>query len=262
MAGPADPLQESGDRTGRADLHDQVDVADVDAQLERRRRHDRLEFARFQLSLRLQPLDRRRASRGGCLDVSLAQLFGQLVREPLGQPPRVDEDQRRAVLLDQLDEPFVNLGPLLVHADAPSSVRGSSIARSSVARVADVDDIAGESRAAAAGRVASADEKAGRPLDRFLRRRQADPLQRAGRTRDSSRSSVERQMRAALVADHRVDFVDDHGVDVAERLPALGGREHQIQRFGRRHQNMRRPADEGRAVATPACRPSAAPREY
>ena len=46
MPGPADPLQKRGDRTRRADLAHQVDVADVDAQLQRRRGHDRLQLAR------------------------------------------------------------------------------------------------------------------------------------------------------------------------------------------------------------------------
>ena len=46
MAGPADALQERGDRARRADLAHEVDVADVDAQLQRRRGDDRFQLAR------------------------------------------------------------------------------------------------------------------------------------------------------------------------------------------------------------------------
>ena len=42
VAGAADPLQEAGDRARRAELADEVDVADVDAELERGGRDQRL----------------------------------------------------------------------------------------------------------------------------------------------------------------------------------------------------------------------------
>src|SRR6185437_16230752 len=45
MAGAADALQEGRDRARRTDLADEVDVADVDAELERGGRHQRPEFA-------------------------------------------------------------------------------------------------------------------------------------------------------------------------------------------------------------------------
>ena len=45
VAGAADALQEGGDRARRAELADEVDVADVDAELERSRGHQRLQLA-------------------------------------------------------------------------------------------------------------------------------------------------------------------------------------------------------------------------
>ena len=48
VAGTADALQEGRDRARRADLADEIDVADVDAELERGGRHQRLEFAALQ----------------------------------------------------------------------------------------------------------------------------------------------------------------------------------------------------------------------
>ena len=66
VPGPADALQERGDRARRAELADQVDVADVDAQLQRRRGHDRLQAAL------LEPLLRSAAGCGatGCRDAT------------------------------------------------------------------------------------------------------------------------------------------------------------------------------------------------
>ena len=46
VIGSADPLEERGDRSGRPDLAHQLDRADVDAQLERRRGHERLQLPR------------------------------------------------------------------------------------------------------------------------------------------------------------------------------------------------------------------------
>ena len=56
MAGAPDALQEARDRARRADLADQVDLADVDAELERGGRHQRLELAVLEPLLGVEPL--------------------------------------------------------------------------------------------------------------------------------------------------------------------------------------------------------------
>ncbi len=48
-------LEQGRDRTGRADLHDQVDVADVDPELERRRRDEDAQRARLEALLGVVP---------------------------------------------------------------------------------------------------------------------------------------------------------------------------------------------------------------
>ena len=48
MSRPADALQRDGDRSRRADLADEIDGADVDAELERRGGDDRLQLAGFE----------------------------------------------------------------------------------------------------------------------------------------------------------------------------------------------------------------------
>ena len=56
-----------------------------------------------------------------------------------------------------------------------------------------------------------------------------------------------RQMRAALAGNQRVNFVDHHGFDRTQRLARVGGQQ-QIERLGRGDQNVRRMAQEARAL--------------
>ena len=113
VAGAADALQQRGDAMRRADLADQIDVADVDAELERRGRHERLQRAGLQPVLGVEPRLLRQAAvmRG---DRVVAEPLAQVTRQPFRQPPRVDEHQRRRVRLDQLGQPVVVLLPDLV----------------------------------------------------------------------------------------------------------------------------------------------------
>src|SRR5262245_46085698 len=46
-----------------------------------------------------------------------------------------------------------------------------------------------------------------------------------------------------------MDFIQDHGADGAKHLSPAGAREEQVERLGRRDQNMRRPLEHGRAIA-------------
>jgi hypothetical protein len=48
-------------------------------------------------------------------------------------------------------------------------------------------------------------------------------------------------MHAPLVVGDRVNFVDDHRFDIAQNRAALFGSEQNVERLGRRHQNVRRP---------------------
>ena len=125
VAGPADALQPTRHRARRLDLDDQVDRAHVDAELERAGGHQALELAPLELVLDLQPLlARQRAVVGlddvvpgrvpGGLVAAVLALEGQLVEaggQPLGQAAGVHEDQRGAVLLDQLEQAGVDGRP-------------------------------------------------------------------------------------------------------------------------------------------------------
>ena len=96
VAGPSDTLQEAGDRARRAELAHEIHVADVDAELERCGRHQRLELAALQPLLGGQPQLLRHAAVMR-RDLLLAEALRQMARDPLREAARVDEDERRAM---------------------------------------------------------------------------------------------------------------------------------------------------------------------
>jgi hypothetical protein len=110
MSAPADPLQAARDRRRRFDLHHHVDGAHVDPELERRRGDECPQRARLQEILDLHALRPRDRSVMRA-DEGLARQLVQRAGEPLRQPPAVDEDQRRPVCADDLQEPRVNRRP-------------------------------------------------------------------------------------------------------------------------------------------------------
>jgi hypothetical protein len=103
-----------------------------------------------------------------------------------------------------------------------------------------------------AGAVVEAAEVTGHDVERPLGGGQADAL---GRPFADVGQALERQrqVRAALGGHQRVDLVDDHGLDPAQRVAGLG-REHEVERLGRGDEDVGRVADElaahvGRRVA-------------
>ena len=115
---PERPTRCSATAIARGELiwHDQIDGADIDSEFERSGRHQHSYLAFFQLALGRQPqLARQAAVMRGHL--FFAHALAQLMGHALGHAARVDEDQRRAVLLDQLDEAVVNLVPHFVGGD-------------------------------------------------------------------------------------------------------------------------------------------------
>ena len=68
-----------------------------------------------------------------------------------------------------------------------------------------------------------------------------------GRAQRGEPLDRQREVRAALGRDERVNLVDDHRVDRAQRLARVGGQE-QIQRFRRRDEDVGRLALKSRAI--------------
>ncbi len=113
MASPADPLQPGRDRRRGLDLHHQVHRSHVDPQLERGGRHDRRQVAALEPVLHLLALVARHRAVVGERHLGARQLV-ERARQPLREPPGVDEDHRRPVLADQIQQPGMDGRP-----DAP-----------------------------------------------------------------------------------------------------------------------------------------------
>ena len=288
VAGAPDALEAGAHRAGRLDLHDEVDGAHVDPELEARRAHEAAQPPRLELVLDLEPaLTRQRAvvgldeldtgrRRAGLLAATLQarrrlDLGGELVEsggEALGEAAGVHEQQRRAMRLDELEQPRDGPtarstgapvrrrpGPLTGSSTnwprLPMSSMGTTTSMSRALRTPASTIVTGRGRAAL-----EPAEEAGDLLERALRGREADPLRGgvAGR-RDEMLEPLEadRQVGAALGGGEGVDLVDDDGLDAAQRLARLR-REHQVERLGRRDEEVGRAADEeaallGRGVA-------------
>src|SRR5439155_6518608 len=174
VAGTAEALQHRRDRARWADMADEVDVADVDAELERRGRDDDGYLTRLQALLGLQPGRAREAPvvRG---DAAFAETLGQLVRHALDETARVDEHERGSVLGRQFRDLVEDLAAELVRRDRSQRLAGHPHRQIPVATVPDVDD--GAVGRAVGTLPAGADQQAGDVFDRLLRRRQTDPLE-------------------------------------------------------------------------------------
>ena len=137
---PADALQRDRDRTRRADLAHQIHRADIDSQLQRRGRHHGPQLAILQALLGLEPQRARKAAVMRQHRV-LAQPLAQMVRDAFGQPARVDEDQRGAMLLRQRGDAVVNLVPHLRAGDRAQLVARNFHCQIHGAAMADLHDL-------------------------------------------------------------------------------------------------------------------------
>jgi hypothetical protein len=219
MARAADALQRHCDRSRRTDLADEIDSADIDAKLERRRRDDGLQFAGFELFFGRQSQLARQAAvmrNHRILTEQLAEMMGNA----LGKPSRIDEHERRPVLVNKRGYAVVNLLPHFVRCDRTKLVLRNfhgQIHRTTMA-VIDYGDCG-----VLVGREEPRDN-----FNRLHRRRQTDALRpRPPALLDEIVEPRERQgeMCASLVIGHRVNFVDDHRLHAAEPLPAALGRQ-------------------------------------
>ncbi len=199
------------------------------------------------------------------------ELFaGELVEaggEPFGEAPGVAEHDRGPVRADQLEDARVHVRPdaavrlgVVEPEDARSRARRGRV-RAGLVHVVDRNDHLDVERLARA-RVDDRDralsllaETAEEPRDLVegaLGGREADALRRLVGDR---LEPFERQheVRAALGRCERVDLVDDHRLDPAQRLAGPGG-EHQVERLGRGDEDVGRVADELSGVPWRVCR--------
>ena len=246
VTGATDALQAAGDGRRRLDLDDQVHRAHVDAELEARRGDDGGQPAGFQLLLDERALllrDRAvvgagedrvgsagraglRHDLGGCdgrvgepgvvAEQALGMDLVEARAQPLGEPARVREHDRRAVRLDQVGDPLLDVRPdgqsLRLAGCRPGqarrSVRPSSAMSSTGTTDLDVDPLVG--RRLDDLDVACRAQEPGDLLDRAYRGRQPDPPGRRGPAAASRRSRLSARCAPRLVPGDRVHLVDDH----------------------------------------------------
>ena len=123
VAGAAHALQGDGDCAGRADLADEIDVADVDAELERGGGDEDAALALFETALGFESeVSRERAVVGR--DVFLAHALGEMVRDSLDEAAGVDEDESGAVLQGKLLKALIDLIPHFVGGDGAKLAGG------------------------------------------------------------------------------------------------------------------------------------------
>ena len=272
VAGPADALQPARDRLRRLDLDHQVDRAHVDPELERGRCDEAGDPAGLEILLDEDALLAGEAAVMGPGDLALGELV-EAKREPLGEPPVVDEHDRRAVRLDELQQLGIHRRPDrrdrvlraavgdLAFGEERVRQRGG---RAELTEILDRDDHLQVELLARPGvdqldRAPTRDEPPDL-LERPLGRREPDPLDPV---LDEPLEPLdrEREMDTALGAGDRVHLVEDQRLDAAEAF-AGGRREHEEERLGGRDQDVRRLLHElaallGGGVAGPDADPQA-----
>ena len=236
MSRAADALQKSADRSRRAELANQFDIADIDTQFQRRRGDQHAQFAAFQALLGIEPKLAREAAVVR-RDRVLAEPVGQMARGALGHAPRVDEHERRAMLRDEFGQPVVDALPRVVRHDRFERHRRQFERQVARADVPDIDDLA---------RLRFSHQKLRHEFDRLLRRGQTDAHRPLGAQRVEA-FEAQREMRAALGAGDGVNLVDDHGACRGQHRAAGIRTQQHVERFRRRDEDMRRALAHGGA---------------
>ncbi len=243
---PSDSLQEGREAARGADLADQLDRPDVDAELEGRGGDQGAQVTAAQPGLDPLPAVPGQAAVMS-RDLAVAEPLAELMRDPLGHPPGVDEHERRPVPGYVPGDQVKDLRHLLGRGDRAELVSGQVKAEVELAAVTGVHDRAARRAIRLGAAVARSDQEPGHRLDRTLGGRQADPLHRL--TGDVGQPLQRQgQVRASLVPGHGVDLVYDHRPGRLQHGPASLGREQQEQRLRRGDQEVRRPLQHGRPL--------------
>ncbi len=208
MVGAADALHQAADALGRAHLDDEIDVAPVDAEIERGGRHHGTQPARRHRGLDLAPLlDGQRAVMQPDRQIVVVDA-PQPVEGQLGLGARVDEHDRGLVLADDVVD-FRDRVP--AHMAAPRQalmgVDDADHRRRAGLALHDLDLVLDRQEARQLGRVGDR----GREADEAHLRRQGG---HAG--------EAQRQVMAALAGGEGMQLVDDHAFQAGEELRGVG----------------------------------------
>ena len=218
VIGAADTLHAARNRGRRFDLNDKIDRAHIDAEFEGRSRDDTAQGSALEAVFDIGALRGRDAAVMRAHERLLCEVVDG-AGNALGEAAAVYEDDGRAVRAHQFEQLRMDgtpdgrahrtlrggtAGKQVEFVEARHIVDGNFDAEVEALRFAGVDD--GDGAAA---------EKARDFFERSLRGGEADALQRAS-AKVFEAFQRQREVRAALSADQRVDFIDDYGVDRAE----------------------------------------------
>ena len=233
VIGAADALQKPRSALRRADIDHEIDVAPVDAEIERGGGDHRAQPADRHRGLdlaALRDIERAVMQRDGEAVVVDAP---QLLEDAFGLAAGVDEDERGLVALDQAVD-FVDR--VMRRMPGPRQPLGG-VEHAHVGRGAGVrEHEIGERGAARALR----HQIAAQVVGLGHRRRQADAGE-VGRQREQSREA-KRQQIAALADDQRVQLVEHDAPERAEQERRVGRGQDQRKLLGRGEQDVRRVA--------------------
>ncbi len=174
------------------------------------------------------------------------------IRRALGQAPVVDKDQRRAVLLDQVDDARHDERPDRVAGEGAEVVDDRLDLQIELFAIAGVDD--GDRAAQPSVRASpfalpgGAAQIARHLVQRADRRRQADALDRL-RGQLLQAFQAQRQVYAALGAGQGVNLVDDDRLHRAEHLAGARAGQQDVERLGRGDEDVGRLAQHRLAFA-------------
>ncbi len=218
-------------------MTDEVDVADVDAQFQRRRGHQCPQLTPLEARFGVEPQLLRHAAMVGSYLVR-AEPLGKVAGETLGMPARVDENERSAMLGDQLGQPVIHLRPDFAGHDGLERRGGHFDGEVAVADVACIHN--GALGPPVGTDVPGTDQEARDYLDRLLGCRQADAGQSASGQRFQPFQG-QGEVQAALASNHRMDLVDDDGTRGCQHLPTRLRAEQDVERLGSGHDDVGRP---------------------
>ena len=231
VIGPADPLHQPRRTFRRADIDDQIDIAPVDAKIERGGAHHGAQLAGAHRVLdlaALRDIERTVMQRDGEVVVVDAP---QRLEGELRLAAGIDENQRRLVLLDQI----VDFAERVARrVPGPGQALAGVEHRHLRLRAGLRDDEVGLRRALQRLRHQKTAQligfgDCGGKTDRRNRRRQLKQPRHA-----------ERQQIAALRCHQRMQFVEHDAAQRAEHVGRIGGSQKECELFRRGQQDVRR----------------------
>src|SRR5262249_26141120 len=134
------------DRGRDTDLDREIDLAHIDPELERGRRDEGAELARLETFLRIEPAFPSKAA-VVARDLVLTQYAREPSRDPFRELSRVDEDERRAMRLDEVGDSLEDFLPGLARTHGGERRFGDLERQIERASVSHVHQFAAPSRA-------------------------------------------------------------------------------------------------------------------